>query len=147
MNSTCLPLEFQSITALEAAWHCSQMCWARVCFGEILCFVPGHKIDHATFNTRDTVQFLLHKVIQGIVSNLLSAGRIHDSLLGITEMFGGEFIPEENRCHPGQFHQVNRKQLLRQWGWADSCTIPQQLVLESCYLNGKKIIVSFNWFL
>lgn len=30
-------------------------------------------------------------------------------------------------------------------GW-QSCTVLQQFVLESCNLNGRKIIVSFNWF-
>lgn len=65
------------------------MCWAGACFAEILRIVPRHKIDQATFNTRDTI--LLRKVIQGIVSNLISAESVRDSLLG-TEVFDGEFV-------------------------------------------------------
>lgn len=71
--------------------YCSKLCWARVCFAEILGVVYRCKIDYTTFNTRDTIQGLLHTIISEIVSNVVSTETICDSLLG-SEAFACEFI-------------------------------------------------------
>lgn len=71
--------------------YCSKLCWARVCFAEILGVVYRYKIDYTTFNTGDTIQVLLRKIISEIVSNVISTETICDSLLG-SEGFACEFV-------------------------------------------------------
>lgn len=53
----------------------------ELAFAKIMGIVPRHKTDHTAFSNGDTVQALLCKIIQGIVSNNVSAESVPNSLL------------------------------------------------------------------
>lgn len=53
----------------------------KLAFAKIMSIVPRYETDHTAFSSGDTVQALLCKIIQGIVSNNVSAESVPNSLL------------------------------------------------------------------